>query len=223
MEADYNDNYLTSTYMDTTDATSITVSFWYRYSSLETSDDAYIQFWNGEEYVNIGDLTEGGAGQWLPVTPTAQEEDDPGYFRSDFRIRFSNDFDYYNDKLWVDNVLVTKSIDEDEVTLLNDGFETDPSPTITPYDDDDPIVVAPRQKVLLTFAAENPESTSWRWGDSNYPSSQGGLPEGLWYGNTPEGGTVMTSLAFTLESEPEHTYAQSLPFQALVLNGNGDD
>lgn len=91
--------------------------------------------------------------------------------------------------------------------------------SIIQYDGYDPITVGPHESVGMTFAAGYPGGTSWEWGNSRWPYSQGGLPIGIWEGDTPEGAIVMTALVFTMESEPDKIYAQSLPFQALVLSG----
>lgn len=219
MHAGSSDTTLTSTGLDTSDATSVTVSFWYRDDEIDDSDDVYLEFWDGSFHDDIFELGNTNPEYtWHYYTVTTS---DPQYLISDFHIRFEATGIDYGENLWIDDVLVTKATGEGDVTLLDDGFESDiSSPSITPYGDDDPITVPPYSTVELIFAGEEPEGIDWRWGDSNWPSSQGGLPEGLWFGYTPEGGTVMTSLAFTMESDPTQMYAQSLPFQAIVLSGD---
>jgi hypothetical protein len=83
------------------------------------------------------------------------------------------------------------------------------TPTITAYNDGNPITIGSHQSQILTFAAKSTAVTTWAWGSS--------LPVGIESGSTPEGGVVMTALVYTMQSQPTKTYAQSLSFRALVL------
>jgi len=84
------------------------------------------------------------------------------------------------------------------------------TPTITAYNDGNPIIIDSHQSRILTFAAKSTaQPTTWAWGYS--------LPVGISSGSTPEGSIVMTALVYSMESEPTKIYAQSLSFRALVL------
>jgi hypothetical protein len=208
MRADSDSTYLTSYDLDASDATDITVSFWYRDYGIDDSDDAYLQFWNGATYMDIFELgNTSPENTWHYYTVTTS---DPQYLISDFNIRIdatSLDSSYYGSEyLWIDDVLIKKTVGAGEVTLLDDGFESSMSPTITAYDDDDPVTVGPYQTEILIFAAEDALSDDWAW-ETEMP----------YYVHGTEGAIVMIALVFTMESDPAQMYAQSLPFEALVL------
>jgi len=84
------------------------------------------------------------------------------------------------------------------------------TPTITAYNDGNPIIINSHQSQILTFAAKSTaQPTTWAWGSSE--------PQGISSGSTPEGAIVMTALVYTMQSQPTKIYAQSLSFRALVL------
>jgi hypothetical protein len=202
IHAGSSDTYLTSHGLSTSDATSITVSFWYRDDDIDDSDDVYLQFWDGSTYDNIFELgNTSPEDTWHFCTVTTV---DSQYCISDFHIRFDATSIDPGENLWIDDVLVTKMSGE-EITLLSDGFEYSP-PVIIPYDDENPVTVHPHESATLIFAAANAGLDVWAWEDE--------MP---YYQSGTEGAIVMTALVFTLESDPTQMCAQSLPFQALVL------
>jgi hypothetical protein len=83
------------------------------------------------------------------------------------------------------------------------------TPTITAYNDGNPIIINSHQSYILTFAAEFAAVGTWAWGSS--------LPQGINSGADPEGAIVMTALVYTMQSQPTKIYAQSLSFRGLVL------
>jgi len=204
IEADSSDTTLTSYGLNTADATDITVSFWYRDAYIDDSDDVYLQFWNGLTYNNIFELgNTSPENTWHYYTVTTS---DPQYFISDFKIRIDGTSIDWGEYLWIDDALIKKTTGAGEVILLDDGFESSMSPTITAYNDNDPIIVAPHQTATLIFAAESATGNQWAW-KTEMPYYQAGT----------EGAIVMIALVFTMESDPTQMYAQSLPFEALVL------
>lgn len=204
IEADDSDTTLTSYGLNTADATDITVSFWYQDDDIDDSDDVYLQFWNGLTYNNIFELgNREPEDTWYSYTVTTY---DSQYFISDFKIRIDGTSIDWGECLWIDDVLIKKTVGAGEVILLDDGFESSMSPTITAYDDDDPIIVGPYQTETLIFAAESRASDQWAW-EYEMP----------YYQPVTEGAIVMIALVFTMESDPTQMYAQSLPFEALVL------
>jgi len=204
IEADSNDNTLTSYDLNASDATDITVSFWYRDDDIDDSDNVYLQFWDGSTYDNIFELgNTNPEDTWHYYTVTTS---DSQYFISDFHIRIDGTSIDEDEHLWVDDVLIKKMTGEGEVTLLSDSFEEAISPTITAYDNENPITVGPHQTETLIFAAESADSDDWAW-EHQMPFYQPGT----------EGAIVMIALVFTMESDPAQMYAQSLPFEAVVL------
>jgi len=203
IQAGSSETYLTSHDLNTSDATSITVSFWYQDDDIDDSDNVYLQFWDGSGYDNIFELgNTSPEDTWHFYTFTTV---DSQYCISDFHIRFDATSIGWGENLWIDDALITKMSGE-EVTLLSDGFEDNDDPVIISYDDANPITVAPHESATLVFAAENQGLDVWAWEDE--------MP---YYQSGTEGAIVMTALVFTLESDPTQICAQSLPFQALVL------
>lgn len=207
IRADSGSHYLKSGDLNASGATDITISFWYQDDGIDSGDDVYLQFWNGASYDNIFNLGNGPEEMWNYYTITVS---DPEYLVSDFHMRIdATGLDSgwgWREYLWIDDVLITKFAGE-EVILLSDGFEDYSSPpVITAYDDANPITVGPRKSETLIFAAENAGSDTWAWEDE--------MP---YYQSGTEGAIVMTALVFTMEGDPDQVYAQSLPFQALVL------
>jgi hypothetical protein len=107
--AKYGDTYLTSDSLDTSTSESVTVSFWYRehYSSTQTNDRVYLQFWNGSAYKNIFKIRTNFKDIWHHYSiwyPTRQN-----YRLPDFRIRFSATGIASGEDLWIDDVSVKVS------------------------------------------------------------------------------------------------------------------
>jgi hypothetical protein len=96
---------LTTPDLDTSDSTAIYVDFWYRDDGSEPGEFV-LQYYDGFSWDTVSDL---GAtlleGQWLHYQETVT---DSQYFKSDFRIRWSTNTNYYNDVVYVDLVTVTK-------------------------------------------------------------------------------------------------------------------
>lgn len=206
IRADSSDNYLTSMDLDTSDAMSINVTFWYRDHGVDDGDDVYLQFWNGLTYNDIFELGNSAEYTWHKYTTIISA---PQYLIEDFHINIDSSGIDYGEYLYIDDVLITKTTGEGEVTLLSDGFENPMGPIITAYDDGNPVTIDPHESQVLIFAAERASLTDWAWAGS-IPYEQPGT----------EGAIVMTALVFTMASEPTQLYAQSLPFQALVLSGD---
>jgi len=201
--ASYGYSTLTSNDLETSDATNVTVSFWYRDDDLDDSDNVYLKFWNGSTYNNIFELgNTDPEDTWHYYTVTTS---DPQYLISDFHIRFdASGISSYQENIWVDDVEIKKTAGE-EVILLSDDFEDSNLPVITDYEDGDPITIVPQESQILIFAADASSDTDWAW-DTSCPSLGG-----------TEGAIVMTALVFTI-GESLQIQAQSLPFQALVLS-----
>ena len=98
------DTYLTTDDLDTSGASSITVSFWFYIKDLNKGP-LYVQTYNGTSYNNWHDpFTYPGAvkNTWLFFSETIT---DSQYFRADFRLRF--DGSGMNTHTYIDDVLVT--------------------------------------------------------------------------------------------------------------------
>jgi hypothetical protein len=101
--------------LNTSDANSITVDFWYRLAQTEGSDFR-IYYYDGTNWDYITELGGGERNTWLHYTHTIN---DPQYFKSNFTIRFQSNIDRNNEYIWIDDV----SISTDSRILLDDGFE----------------------------------------------------------------------------------------------------
>ncbi|HEY93890.1 MAG TPA: fibronectin type III domain-containing protein [Dehalococcoidia bacterium] len=103
---DSGDTYLTSDDLNTSDAVSITVTFWFYIKNLDKGP-LYVQTYNGSGYDNWYELT-GYPGvvktTWIQFS---QIVTDSQYFRSDFRIRF--DGSSIATDVFIDDVKVIKN------------------------------------------------------------------------------------------------------------------
>lgn len=102
-----NHGYLTSNDMDTAQALSITVTFWFYPKNLEAGD-AVIQRFNGTSYVNWYDATAYPTyrnNQWNQFTETFT---DAQYFKNNFRLRFnSTGLTQNQEDITIDDVIIT--------------------------------------------------------------------------------------------------------------------
>ena len=105
----------TSCNLDTSDASSLTIDFWYRLSATE-SDDLKLSFYNGASYTYIESLGANTPNTWHHRTITTTNSQ---YFRQNFKIQFTSDV-AWNEYVYLDDVVIKK----DNEVLLNDGFET---------------------------------------------------------------------------------------------------
>jgi type II secretory pathway pseudopilin PulG len=102
--ADKWDNDLISDNIDTSTYNSFTIEFWYRVEGTESSDNIYLQLYNGGGYVNYYELGTATEGTWLPYEAVIT---DAQYCRSNFRIKFeASDINSGNEGLWIDDVMV---------------------------------------------------------------------------------------------------------------------
>ncbi|MFC1860190.1 hypothetical protein ACFLYC_01280, partial [Chloroflexota bacterium] len=98
--------YLTSDDMDTSDANSITVSFWFYLKDLNKGPLSVLQY-NGSAYNNWYDLvTYPGVvkNTWIQFSQTIT---DSQYFKSNFRVRF--DGSTLTTNAYIDDVLIQKN------------------------------------------------------------------------------------------------------------------
>lgn len=110
----YYDGDFTCNGLNTDDANSLIVDFWYRLDDTE-SDDLKLFYYNGDSYNYITSLGGKQEDTWLHFTDTIT---DPQYFNSDFKIRFCSHLNYY-ENIWIDDVVIKK----DGNIILQDSFE----------------------------------------------------------------------------------------------------
>jgi hypothetical protein len=104
----FQDNDLISDNLDTSGCSSITIDFWYYDDDIDDNDDAYLQLYNGTEYVNRLELGNDTEDQWNHATITINNSGgDAVYFISNFRIAFEGTKIDDGENLWIDDVLVT--------------------------------------------------------------------------------------------------------------------
>ena len=103
--------------LNTQDATSITVDFWYRLDDTE-NNDLKLYYYDGSSYNLIAYLGGKKEDKWLYYTDTIT---DSKYFIPDFKIRFDSHTSW-SENIWIDDVL----IEVDTTVLLDDSFENNP-------------------------------------------------------------------------------------------------
>jgi flagellin-like protein len=113
----YNDGYLTSSNINAQAATSITVSFWYRHTNIDSSD-LVLYYYDGSNWDSIASLGNTGSDDtWAQYTQTIT---DSQYFKSNFRIRFYANLGY-GENVWIDDVEV--AVAGGTGTTFGDDFE----------------------------------------------------------------------------------------------------
>jgi uncharacterized repeat protein (TIGR01451 family) len=129
--------------LDTRDASSITVDFWYRLDDTEVGD-LTLSYYNGSNYNVIQNIGGGAKNKWLHYTDTIV---DSHYFKSNFRIRFTSTLDN-GENVWIDDVVIKKDAD----ILLREGFES-----YYPYSrvEIGPIIVTSSNKQLISNQIRN--------------------------------------------------------------------
>ena len=119
VRSDYNDDgYFICNGLNTADASSITIDFWYRLDDTE-NDDLQLFYYNGVSYNYVTSLGGGTKNTWLHFTDTIT---DPQYFIPNFKLRFYSDLEgrwWNSENVWIDDVL----IETDRGILLKDSFE----------------------------------------------------------------------------------------------------
>lgn len=103
--------------IDTTNASTISIDFWYRLENTESyGNDLYLYYYDGTNYDYIDSLGGGSEDTW-----SLHYQDvinDPQYFHPNFKIKFYSRLDYNNEYIWIDDV----TIDTGE-TIFSDSFE----------------------------------------------------------------------------------------------------
>ena len=107
-----NNGYLTSDDVDTSAATTVIVSFWFKPKSLEAGD-ILIQLYDGSTYNTLYDLADYPAYEDNTWCYFRQETTDSQYFNSNFRLRFDGSGLVDNsEKCRIDNVLIEMQTEE---------------------------------------------------------------------------------------------------------------
>ena len=104
---------LISNDLNTTNATSIKIDFWYRLNNTE-SDDFEFYLYNGTSYNLITSLGDGTNNTWLHYINTITN---PQYFISNFKIRFNSQPET-SEYVWIDDVVI-----QTDKILFNESFE----------------------------------------------------------------------------------------------------
>jgi flagellin-like protein len=125
------DGYFGCNNLDASDASSITIDFYYRIEHTSSSNpvreqDFVLDLYDGNDWnkINFREMENEPEGEWIHKIITITDEQ---YLIPDFKIRFNSNLRYWffgwreRGKIWIDDVLITT----DSKTLLNDGFERD--------------------------------------------------------------------------------------------------
>jgi hypothetical protein len=105
---------LTTIDLNCLDASAIYVDFWYRDEGCESSEFR-LQYYDGFSWDTISDLgATTSEGQWLYYQ---QKITDNQYFKSNYKIRWRAQTNYYNDDAYVDLVAVKKEVDNTNYEL----------------------------------------------------------------------------------------------------------
>ena len=109
VECDGNDNDLISNDLNTEGALSITISFRYRVHEIDSNDNVYVQYYDGNNYNDIEEIGDDLEDTWLPYSDIISNAGgDAQYFISNFRLRIRGSSIDSTEYLWVDDVLIQK-------------------------------------------------------------------------------------------------------------------
>jgi hypothetical protein len=110
-----NDGSFISKSIDTTNASTISINFYYRLDDTNYEDDLYVYYFDGTNYDPITTLAHENENVWLYYQDTIS---DPQYFHSNFNVKFYSRVES-GENVWIDDF----SIDAGE-SLFSDGFES---------------------------------------------------------------------------------------------------
>ncbi len=97
-------SYLTTPNLDTSDASTIYVDFWYRDGGCE-NNELLLQYYNGNSWNTIYDLGSTSSDQWQHYQ---EEVTNSQYLKSNFKIRWTSNTNQGNDNAWIDLVTISK-------------------------------------------------------------------------------------------------------------------
>ncbi|MFC1987565.1 hypothetical protein ACFLVH_03360 [Chloroflexota bacterium] len=106
-ECSSGNNYLTTDNLNTSAATSITISFWFCIKDLNKGP-MYVQIYDGSSYNTLYDIFTYPGAQKNTYYQYTETITDSQYFRSDFRLRF--DGSGVSTDVFVDDVLITRTV-----------------------------------------------------------------------------------------------------------------
>jgi type II secretory pathway pseudopilin PulG len=98
-------NDLISDNINTSSYSSFSIEFWYKVRNTESSDNIYLQLYNGGGYVNYFEIGSAAENTWLNYQAVVS---DVQYLRSDFRIKFeASDINSGNEFVQIDDVKIS--------------------------------------------------------------------------------------------------------------------
>jgi hypothetical protein len=108
IECSSGDNDLVSKDINTSDKSSIRVSFKYKIDDVDNDDNAYVQYYNGSGYNNIFEIGTAEEDVWLYYSDVIYNAGvDTQYFVSNFRIKIEGSSVDSGEHLWVDDVFIS--------------------------------------------------------------------------------------------------------------------
>ncbi len=112
-ECDRYDDNLVSGNLDTSDASSISITFSYRIEYIDDNDNVYVQYYDGNQYDNIDEIGDDAENTWLTYEHTFDNSgSDTQYFINNFRLGIRGSSIDNGEYLWIDDVLITKTIED---------------------------------------------------------------------------------------------------------------
>ena len=101
------DSYLISPNLDTSSASTIEVSLYYRDHGIDDSDDVFLQLYDGSGYDNFVELGVSASNNtWTLYSTTLDVSTDPDYFITDFKLKVECSGIDILENLRIDDVLV---------------------------------------------------------------------------------------------------------------------
>jgi len=156
---------LTTPDLDCSDAEAIYVDFWYRDDGSE-ANEFVLQYYDGNSWDIVYDLgATSQEGEWIH---NQEEVTDSQYFKSNFKIRWVTNTNYYNDDVYVDLVTAKKSTTDSSSSLdMNGPF----SINLLTYPLEDIQTVEIQLIYRADDSAENWNLKAYNWAASTYSDS----------------------------------------------------
>ncbi|NNK86894.1 MAG: hypothetical protein HKO90_01300, partial [Flavobacteriaceae bacterium] len=118
---------MTSEVFDLTPYSSVTISFWFRMSSMENGEDFWLRYFNGTSWATIDTYVQGPSGFSNGVFYNAEFTiDSPTYtLANNAQFRIQNDASNNNDRVYIDQVIITGTPTCLPSTEICDGIDND--------------------------------------------------------------------------------------------------
>ena len=192
--------------LDASDASSITVEFWYFVSNTEYSD-LQLQFYGSSGWTTIANLGTGYGWQYYSVVIT-----DSQYFISDFQIRFVANLGGGGENVYVDDVLITKEVS------TGDNYELDLEVQFTGVVD----LMSNNELCIYAGTLGSEDLRVDYWSGSDWQNVATDLTANSWNNFTISLSSSTVTVRFSGGSESGDSSADQWQIDTVLVNSHGN-